>query len=129
MLLVTQRHPVLGPNETEGFEATLRAVSGIGLSASERMAVISLVDSFVRGLARNTVDALEAERRTGVSIDEWWQAQGECLAQVMGDREYPEIMTLGEEGVWGEAEEVAFEFGLTRVLDGIELLVEQRRSS
>jgi AcrR family transcriptional regulator len=126
MLLVTERHPVMGPTEVAGLESLLRAVSGLGLSPSEMFGAIALVDSFVRGMARYGVDAREAERRTGISTDEWWQAQGECLADVMTADQYPMMQMIGETGVWGESEDVSFEFGLERLLDGIQVLVDRR---
>jgi AcrR family transcriptional regulator len=126
MLLVTERHPVMGPTEMEGFESVLRAVSGLGLTPSEMYGAVALVDSFVRGMARYGVDAREAERRTGITTEQWWEAQGECLTDVMTADRFPLMTAISEAGVWGEGEDVAFRFGLERVLDGMEVLIRQR---
>ena len=64
-VLVTERHPVMGPTEVEGLESLLRAVSGIGLSPSEMYGAIALVDSFVRGMARYGVDARDGRHAHG----------------------------------------------------------------
>jgi AcrR family transcriptional regulator len=126
MLLITQRHPVMGPNEARAFESLLRALSTLGLTESEMVGVVTLVDGYVRGTARYTVDAIEAERRTGISTEQWWAAQGEALGEVLGAGEFPMMTRVAEAGVWGQAEDVGFEFGLQRVLDGLEVFITAR---
>jgi AcrR family transcriptional regulator len=126
MLLASQRHPVMGPREMAGLESLLAAVAGIGLDEHETMGVIFTVDGYVRGVARSSVDAMEAERRTGVTTDQWWTAQGEALHDLFTDQSYPMIAKVSEAGVWDQHEDAWFEFGLARVLDGIEQLVRAR---
>jgi AcrR family transcriptional regulator len=126
MLLITQRHPVMGPNEARAFESLLAALSTLGLTESEMVGVITLVDSYVRGIARYMVDAMEAERRTGVTTEQWWAAQGEALGELMTEREFPLITRVGEAGVWEESGEIGFEFGLQRVLDGLDAFLRAR---
>jgi AcrR family transcriptional regulator len=142
-----QRHPwvlqvsgarsLLGPNETDLFEATLRVVSGIGLSASEMVGVVNLVVSYVRGAAQGAVDAVLAAQRTGVSNEEWWAAREPLFDKYFDPQRYPTLVELDRAGAFEAPFEGDyllyhavndFAFGLQRVLDGIEAFVQQRES-
>ena len=131
--------PTLGPNETDVFEATLAAVDGIGLSGDEMVAVVTLLAGYVGGVARGIVEAV-AEDETQEDEGEWWRQRSAVLdrAPTYTDERFPVSTRLSAEGVFdGKPDEPhylageirrTFEFGLQRVLDGIEVLVEQRRS-
>ena len=129
VLLITQRHPLMGPNEARAFESLLGVLSSLGLNESEMVGVITLVDGYVRGVARYGVDAMEAERRTGITTMQWWMAQGEALGEVLNETDYPLMNQVGEAGVWNQGEDVGFEFGLERVLDGLDVLISARAGS
>jgi AcrR family transcriptional regulator len=140
-----QRHPwvlqvsgarsLLGPNETDLFEATLRAVSGIGLSPSEMVGVVNLVVSYVRGAAQGAVDAVLAAQRTGMSNEEWWAAREPLFDKYFDAQRYPTLVELERAGAFEAPAEGDyllyhalndFAFGLQRVLDGVEAFVQQR---
>jgi hypothetical protein len=92
-------------------------------------AVLGLVIGHVEGVARRAHDKVLAERRTGMSEDEWWAAYGPALAEVADFSRFPTASRVGPAA--GEAHgafdpDHAFEFGLARVLDGIEALVRAR---
>ncbi|MGH7764846.1 MAG: TetR/AcrR family transcriptional regulator C-terminal domain-containing protein [Candidatus Dormibacteraceae bacterium] len=82
MLHVATVRPVLGPNLTAKYDRELRAVDGIGLSDVEMDLVVTLVTDYVRGAVRGAVEATEAERRSGVTVEEWWAEFGPLLARV-----------------------------------------------
>ena len=123
--------PPLGPNGIAGYDRDLRAVDGIGLTDLEMDSVISLVAVYVQGAARTAVDAANTERATGMTDAEWWDDYGPMLAKVFDAEKYPVAARVG--AVAGETYQAAydpehgFEFGLARLLDGIEALVESRR--
>lgn len=145
-----QRHPwvlqvsgsraLLGPNELDGYEAMLRLFDGLGLSALDHARAVTAVASFVRGSAKEVSDARAAEQATGVSDDEWWNIRGPLLEELSGDiwdERYPTATRLQQEHAFDQPDRApddatpytvkdaqeAFEFGLARLLDGIEAYV------
>lgn len=122
--------PPLGPNAVAKYDQELRAVDGVGLSEVEMDSVVSLLAGYVQGAARASVEASQAEQRTGITDDEWWSANAPLLEKVFDPDRYPTAARVGP--VAGAAYEAAydpdfaFEFGLQRVLDGVEALVRAR---
>ena len=70
---------------------------------------------------------------TGLTDDDWWAAQAPLLEEVLDPDRFPVAGRVGTaaaeayRGLWDP--DHAFEFGLQRVLDGIEVLVESRSKS
>lgn len=118
----TRRVP--GPNAVAHYEYMLSAVSGTGLTPAEILAVVGLVARFVDSEAVRLAEVARTERLSGVSEEEWWGARDTLYARL--DR-YPTLSHLWEAGGYDEPED-PFEFGLRRVLDGIEVLVQERRA-
>jgi len=123
--------PTLGPRTIAKYDHELRAVEGIGLTDVEMDSVLTLVLGYVQGAARTSVESSQAEQSTGMSDYEWWSANAPLLQEVFDFEQYPIASRIGLAA--GEAHEAAydpeyaFEFGLGRVLDGIEFLVRSRR--
>jgi AcrR family transcriptional regulator len=128
---------LLGPNETDLFEASLHAISGIGLDGREMVQVITLVGEYVRGAAGRAVEAAQAAQQTGVTDDQWWKDREPLFDQFFDPSRYPTLVSLEREGAFSQPEGDlgynlqnavdSFEFGLRRVLDGIEAFVAGRR--
>jgi hypothetical protein len=79
--------------------------------------------------ARTSAEAAQNERATGVTDEEWWSALGPLMAQYIDQDRYPTLASISAEGwAFEEAEGGGFEFGLRRVLDGIETYVESHSS-
>ncbi|HEY3950485.1 TetR/AcrR family transcriptional regulator [Phenylobacterium sp.] len=131
LLQAGMRRPPLGPNVLAKAEAALRAVDGIGLSESEMDQVTALVANYVRGAVRGALDAAEAERESGMTDEEWWSQQGPLLAGLIDPSRYPTTVRIGEAYKAGQIprgdRESNFEFGLQRVLDGVEAYISGRR--
>jgi hypothetical protein len=113
---------VPGPNAVAYYERLLSAVADTGLTPAETIAVVGLVGRFIDSEALVLVEAAQAERSSGVSEQEWWGARDTLFARL--DR-YPTLTHLWEAGGYDRPED-PFEFGLARLLDGIELLIRQR---
>jgi len=131
--VMAMARPPLGPNSIANYDRDLRAVDGIGLSDLEMDSVVSLVAVYVQGAARVALEAAGSERDTGVTDAEWWDAYAPLLEKVFDPTRFPLAARVG--AVAGEAYQAAydpehgFEFGLARVLDGIEALVRSRGPS
>jgi len=136
VLQVSGARALLGPNETAVFESALHAVSGIGLTGREMLHVVALVGEYVRGAAQRAVEAAQAARRTGVTDDQWWKDRAPILDRYFDAGRYPTLAGLDQEGAFDQPEGGldytvqnavdSFEFGLPRVLDGIQAFVERR---
>jgi AcrR family transcriptional regulator len=117
---------LMGPNQTAALEALLRTIAGIGLSGGEMMAVVGLVLSYVRGQARQAAEAAPA--RSGVSDERFWREFAPLLTPHLDPARFPTLAAVwhgtadGGEPVWADE----FEFGLERVLDGVEAFVDGR---
>ncbi len=129
LLQVSTVRPPMGPGVLAKYERELGAVEGIGLTDVEMDSVLGLVVGYARSAAEATVDA--ARVRSGESDDEWWTALAPHLDRVFDPRRYPLAARVGVAATEYYAgafdPEHAFEFGLQRVLDGIEVLVERRQ--
>jgi AcrR family transcriptional regulator len=135
VLQVSGARALLGPNETALFEASLKAVSGIGLSGEQMVHVVALVGEYARGAAGRAVEAARAAQHTGVTDDRWWQDREAIFDKYFEASRYPTLASLAEAGTFQQSEGDldynlqravdSFEFGLQRVLDGIQAFVEK----
>lgn len=116
----TRRLP--GPNAVAHYDRMLAALAGTALRPSEVIAAIGLLGRFVDAEALVLAETRREERRSGVSEQEWWGARDSLYERL--DR-YPTLTHLWESGGWEHPED-SFEFGLRRVLDGIEALIRER---
>lgn len=124
LLSVNQTRPVLGPGAVGGMESMLAGIKDTGLSDPELISVIIMVSGYVSGVARTQVHAVEVQQVTGISDDEFWRAQEPMLSTVMTSGRYPLMAALSPDAFGPDFDH--FEFGLQRLLDGLEVLVEQR---
>ena len=85
---------------------------------------VTLVVGFATNIARAEHAVRQAERQSGMTDLEWWEDNAEELGRVMAAREYPIAGRVGSAA--GEAYQAGtdprreLEFGLARILDGIE---------
>ncbi|HEV2779273.1 MAG TPA: TetR/AcrR family transcriptional regulator [Actinophytocola sp.] len=128
LLEVSLTRGLMGPNQTAALDALLHAISGIGLSKGEMMAVVQLVVGYVRGVAQSTVESARLEQRTGVTDEQWWTEVAPLHDKYIDAGRFPTLTAVFSAEDWDEWID-AFEFGLQRVLDGIESFVDARATS
>jgi AcrR family transcriptional regulator len=122
--------PVVGPNQMDGYEIALQGIEGIGLSDLEMNAVLELIQAHAEGMARRTVDISRDAERSGMTDDQWWFSVLPVLNTVLADKHYPLSARVGEAvGAPHTDPDEIFEFGLARILDGIEMLLASRKGS
>lgn len=124
LLEVNQSRPILGPNALDGLEKVLARIRPMGLSDPELVSVIIMIDGYVAGAARTQRYGAEAERRTGLTDAQFWEAQRPTLEKAMLSGRYPVLASLSEDTFGPDFDH--FEFGLQRLLDGLEVLVRRR---
>ncbi|MEV0251435.1 TetR/AcrR family transcriptional regulator [Nocardia sp. NPDC050712] len=124
LLQVNQSRPVMGPAAVLGMELIVGQIKSMGLTDAELIAVIVTLDGYVTGTARTQLYAAEAERTTGLTDAEFWAAQTPTLERALSSGRYPLMASLSEDAFDQSFDH--FGFGLQRILDGFEVLVEQR---
>ncbi|MGW3571435.1 TetR/AcrR family transcriptional regulator [Streptomyces sp. NPDC000941] len=125
LLQVDQSRPILGPNAMAGLEFALRGLDGLGLTDRERVHVIVTVEGFATGVARTQLNSATAEKRTGVSDEEFWKAHAPAMEQALASGRFPMQAALDEDTFMGRGEDI-FEFGLGSLLDGIGAFIAAR---
>ncbi|GAA2228444.1 TetR/AcrR family transcriptional regulator [Promicromonospora sukumoe] len=118
--------PTLGPGVVAKYDAELRAVDGLGLGDVEMDLVLTLVLGYARDATASLVAWRSVPESTGQADDQWWAEHEPHMTRVLGDRYAlaARVGTAATSGYGGVHDaERAWEFGLSRILDGIESFV------
>ncbi|WP_306599048.1 TetR/AcrR family transcriptional regulator [Geothrix sp. 21YS21S-2] len=122
-----------GPNWLSWHEAFLQAIADTPLSPEDRMDMLSVVHGYVSGASDTAISLARALSR-GIPAEAWAKAVGADLRRAINDPRYPNlsaILTSQSGGITDSSPmpvragrprtmEEGFDFGLERVLDGIE---------
>jgi AcrR family transcriptional regulator len=123
--------PPMAPNSLTFVERGLEAMDGSGLADADKLRVIGLISSYTLSEARMAHDAARAARAAaaaagGDQVPAWtFEA---LLREVTDEQTYPRLHGLAwSERVGGSPsgfdEQEEFQFGLDRILDGVEVLI------
>jgi AcrR family transcriptional regulator len=127
---VSTSRPPLGPGLMAKYEHELAALDGLGLGDVEMDAALTFLLGFVETCARAAADARATATETAMSDQQWWAENEPLLARMFDAERYPLAARVGSAA--GAAYQAAhdadhaFEFGLPRVLDGLEALIGGR---
>jgi AcrR family transcriptional regulator len=119
VLQVTAGRPPLDPGQLAWLDRGLSALDGIALSQAERFDVLMAVLHFVRGEAQ--IGAVLSRGTDGDPTD-----YGRLIAHFVTPERMPALAAASAAGVFRAADdnpERSFSFGLTRVLDGVDVMV------
>jgi AcrR family transcriptional regulator len=120
--------PTFGPNTLRTFEHALRCVDGLGLSIDRMLTIVLAVTGFVRGFVQGQVAETEAQRRTGMTEEQWRQLQGPYLQQIMDSGEFPLFTKVIIDAELPHLDpERQFRTGLNDLLDGISAQLDRAR--
>ncbi|MFJ9839224.1 TetR/AcrR family transcriptional regulator C-terminal domain-containing protein [Kitasatospora sp. NPDC101155] len=111
------RRQLLGPNQLGWLDAALAALEPSGLTVAEQHRVFVLVAGLVRTLVQQDLDFDEQHSQ------EWNRLTGELLER-HADR-FPTLTRAIAAGAFAPDPVDPLEFGLARILDGVQLLVDQ----
>lgn len=129
LLHVQKARPWIGPNISERYEWQLAAIEGIGLDDLEMDHTIAVLTGFAESSARASIEAAGARTESGMTDRQWWEINAPVLARLMADGTYPISRRVGQ--VAGEEYNSmgdparSFEFGLARIIDGVEALLRR----
>ncbi len=123
LLEVIAHRTSVGPNWLAWLNAALDALSTSGLRNKDMIPAVLLIDSHVRSTA---------QLRTGApATSQWAENFGHVLESVHGNARYAALTRLVMSDGFGAPDEdgpIPFEFGLQRVLDGIDSFAARQRS-
>ncbi len=127
--------PPITPNQVAWLEWGLACLTGTGLREGEKLSAILLVTGYDRNQATLEADIATA-MAAGVAGAQPMASYGRTLARLIDPERFPALHAAIAAGALdapeGEIEEddmdSEFTFGLDRVLDGIEALIEKRRT-
>lgn len=105
-------------------EFLLTALDGAGLDHHTTFTAYITLINFVRGVALNLELEAAAEAATGLDSEEWLTAQAPRLEALLEPRRFP-VFTRYVTRAYDFSLEGLFEFGLARLLDGLEALANQ----
>jgi AcrR family transcriptional regulator len=119
--------PPVTPNQVRWLEHGLSSLASTRLSGDEKLSVLLLLNGFVRNQA--TLEADLASIDAEPTAMQGMAGYGRVLSALIDVERLPAVAALIGDAALGDADgsHDDFEFGLARILDGIEALVEQRR--
>lgn len=113
----------LGPHVLDVQEAIYRACRLTGLIEVDVVRVAGLVESHVFGVARGRITDTSVSANTGVTTDEYWESRGSFWGTHYTPERFPSMKHIWETGAFDQPVGDDVEFGLSLLLDGVELLI------
>lgn len=120
------QRPPLGPNILTGYDRVLKILANTGLTPAEQVATAELVNNYVNGATRTGVESEQMARESGVSDDQWWEERASFWDDYFDPDRFPFISIVYAKGGYDEPRVDHFDFGLQRILDGIEAMLANR---
>ncbi|MFF5291577.1 TetR/AcrR family transcriptional regulator C-terminal domain-containing protein [Paractinoplanes globisporus] len=115
--------PLLAPNAMAHTEWAMAALDAYGLEPAQQFRAAVMVANYVRGTAVNLEDEAQAVQETGMTDQDWLEEREQQLAAVLASGRLP-MMARALTGDDLEFDlDILLEFGLQRLLDGLETLM------
>jgi AcrR family transcriptional regulator len=111
--------PNLGPNALRGIEYAMAAVDGLGLDADRMLDMVSTVQAFVIGFVQAELAEVEAQRRTGLTQEQWRARVAPYVGQLVASGRYRFFERIVVEAEDFPDADATFERRLGYVLDGL----------
>ncbi|MFC7534866.1 TetR/AcrR family transcriptional regulator C-terminal domain-containing protein [Actinoplanes sp. GCM10030250] len=120
---VSFTRPLLAPRAMAHTEWAMRAIDGHGLTPGVQFRAAVMLANHVRGTAVGLEEEAQAEQETGMTDQQWLRSQRDRFATVLATGELPMLERFLTDGDQDFDLENLFEFGLQRLLDGLELIM------
>ncbi len=122
--------PPITPHQIAWLEQGLHFLAGTGLADTEKLSIILLISGYVWRESTLAVDIM-----TAMNADNKWQQvtneYSTTLSKLIDAEHFPEVSRLISSGAFDQPDhpDTEFVFGLARILDGIDILVQARGQS
>lgn len=129
LLQVQKARRWIGPNISARYEWQLAAIEADGLDDLEMDHTIAVLTGFAESSARTSIEAARASTESMMPDQQWWEINAPVLGRLIGDGDYPISGRVGqatgqEYNSMGDPAR-SFEFGLARIIDGVEALLRR----
>jgi AcrR family transcriptional regulator len=124
MLHLADSHHAPGPNGVTRLDTTLGALAQTALTGADKVAVVNLVAGYVQSAAGSIAGPTRTESSGETAGQSWGSSRSPFWERVKLAR-FPALAAVVAAGGF-DGHDDPFEFGLQRVLDGIEVLVRVR---
>ncbi|MEV8225208.1 TetR/AcrR family transcriptional regulator C-terminal domain-containing protein [Streptomyces sp. NPDC079167] len=115
--------PMASPNAMQYLERVLSALTGLGLTPEQMLHTHLTVLGYAQGIAMAAELESRARQDSGMTAAEWMTSMEPRMDAIQTATAYPVLSTLSDEDGFELELDALFEFGLARVLDGVEGLV------
>lgn len=136
IIFVSLSGPPSGPNGLRWMEAGLRELVASGLDTGEALQMLTMLSAVLRETIRLEVEMTRAAQSTGSTLVQVESDYSRGLRRVVTEERFPTIARMLREGVLDEAPDPGtdriggpaeeLDFGIRRVLDGIESYVRAK---
>lgn len=117
----------LGPHVLAAQDVGARCLVDTGLSATQVVETIGVVDNSIIGAARSAAAEVDDERREGVGYEDYWTATSRFWEERFDPTRFPSMTRLWTVGAYDTAA-TPFDLRLDGLLDTIELLIDEARA-
>ncbi len=114
--------PQMLPNLIGYAEWSLGTLRDLGLPLSQMMHIHLTLTGHTRGTALNLQAEMSARQDTGVSNDEWMETQRPVWQPLLSSGRFPAMEYISGQAFDYDVDAI-FEYGLQRLLDGIEAIL------
>jgi AcrR family transcriptional regulator len=114
--------PSFGPNTLRNLEHGFSTLDHLGLTIDEMMIMLNSLLAFVLGNVVGELAEQEAQRRTGLTAEQWQAWMSPYVRKLMATGRYPMFNRIIADASLPHSEDLAeqgFRRGLERILDGI----------
>lgn len=118
---VSMTRPQLIPSAMAHTEWAMAILADLGLDVNERLHMAVTLANYVRGTAINLEPEVQAEQDTGITSHEWMASQDAVMTGIVASGGFPMFAELAQHEDLDLTLESLFEFGLARLLDGLEV--------
>ena len=108
---------IMGPNETDWIECAVAALAGTGLDGGEQMDAVAVLSGHIRS----------SQSAAAAGTQPWTTGRQREVLLAHADR-YPAVTAALAGAAAPQARDSLREFGLTRILDGLAMLIGERPS-
>lgn len=115
--------PMASPNAMQYLERVLGALTGLGLTPEQMLHTHLTLLGYAQGIAMAVELESQARQDSGMTAAEWMTSMEPRMDAIQTTSAYPVLSTLPTEDGFELDLDTLFEFGLGRVLDGVEVLV------
>lgn len=133
LLDLAMHRPPLGPNMMRKAMAMLSAMENMGLAPEETGHAVEALQDYISGALRSAREAREAEALSGLTDEQWFSIVWPVLEKHLDPQNFQTVSRMSEarrrQTRSPDERAARFEFGLERVLDGLEVFIGKRTAA